>query len=149
MIERIKQLFSSPVTALSGADPEAIVRETTAALLVEIMITDGLIEDSEEAKITQLLQHQFRVTPQEAEELFALAKIAVKDATSLYPLTSGVNQSFSADQKLDLLCQLWQVAYADGILDKYEEGVMRHIAELLHIPHSQFLKARNLARCSR
>lgn len=146
MIERIREFFSGTILATSSDDPVATMRRATAALLVEIMVTDGLVADVEVDKIQHLLLERFDITGEEAEELLALAKTEVKDATSLYPLTTLVNQNFSAEWKFELLCQLWQVAYADNFLDKYEEGLIRHVAELLHLPHSQFLKARNLAR---
>lgn len=149
MIDRIKQFFSERIVGISIDDPAMRIAMTTAALLVEVMITDGLINDSEEAEIERLLQEQLAIDRSQAKELLTLARSQVKDATSLYPLTTLVNQQFAPEQKFELLHQLWQVAYCDGFLNKHEEAVIRHIAELLYLPHSQFLRARNLARDGR
>ena len=35
---------------------------------------------------------------------------------------------------------MWEIAYADGKLDKYEEHYLRKVSELLYIPHSQFIQ---------
>ena len=40
-----------------------------------------------------------------------------------------------------LIEQLWDIAYADGVIDKYEEAAIRKVSELLYVPHSDFIKA--------
>lgn len=37
---------------------------------------------------------------------------------------------------------LWRVAFADGRLDRYEEHLIRRIADLLHLPHRDFIRAK-------
>jgi len=38
---------------------------------------------------------------------------------------------------------LWQIAYADACLDRYEEALVRKIAELIHVPHREFMQAKH------
>jgi uncharacterized tellurite resistance protein B-like protein len=38
---------------------------------------------------------------------------------------------------------LWQVAYADGSLDPYEEALVRKIADLIYVPHREFIQAKH------
>lgn len=40
---------------------------------------------------------------------------------------------------MQLLELLWEVVYADAVLEKYEEHLVRKLAELLYVPHSQFI----------
>ena len=151
MIRKIKTFFDTRVK--NSSDEQLIsdqnqVRTAAAALLVEIMVTDGLITEDEETTIKNLLENGFGLSQPEAEELFELAKQEVTEATSLYQFTGLVNEHFSASEKFDLLTQTWQVALADGALDKYEENLIRRLADLLHIRHSQFIKAKSLAKAS-
>jgi uncharacterized tellurite resistance protein B-like protein len=37
---------------------------------------------------------------------------------------------------------MWKVAYADGELDKHEENIIRRIADLLHIRHSEYIRCK-------
>ena len=53
-----------------------------------------------------------------------------------------MNEHFSAPEKVDLFSCLWQVAYADGRIDKYEEHLLRRIADLLHISHRDFIRTK-------
>lgn len=150
MINKIKEFFVARIQGTQAADqipsePPSI-RLATAALLVEIMVTDNLLEDQEEETIKNLLMGNFDLSLAAAEELFELAKEEVRESTSLYQFTGLVNQYFSEAEKFNLLKQLWQVALSDGILDKYEEGLIRKLADLLHIGHSQFIRAKRLAK---
>lgn len=147
MIEHIREFFGKRIatTAGAGAGDDAI-RLATAALLVEVMLTDGTMNAAETARIPELLQQRFGLAPREAEKLVELARQEVAEATSLYQFTALVNQHFSAEDKYALVSNLWQVAYADGAIDKYEESLIRHVAELIHLPHSRYIHARNQAR---
>jgi len=43
---------------------------------------------------------------------------------------------------------LWRIAYADNQLDKYEELMIRKVSDLLHVSHSQMIKAKHSERPS-
>ena len=151
MIRKIKTFFDTRVkdsTADQLISDQHQVRTAAAALLVEIMVTDSLIEENEETTIKKLIENGFELSQPEAEEIYELAKQEVAEATSLYQFTGLVNEHFSAPEKFELLTQTWQVALADGTLDKYEESLIRRLADLLHIGHSQFIKAKSLAKAS-
>ena len=53
-----------------------------------------------------------------------------------------MNKGFSQEQKRKVIEHLWQVAYADGILDKYEEYMVRKIADLIYVSHKDFINAK-------
>ena len=36
----------------------------------------------------------------------------------------------------------WAVAYADGNLDKYEEALIRQVAELTYVPHQDYIRCK-------
>ena len=38
--------------------------------------------------------------------------------------------------------QLWRVAYADGVIHKYEDAAIRKASELLYVSHSDFIRAK-------
>ena len=60
----------------------------------------------------------------------------------LYQFTSQVNREYTDVEKLRLLEALWRVARADDTVHKYEEHLIRRIADLLHVPHSGFIAAK-------
>ncbi len=148
MISKIKQFFSDNIAGAkrdNAALEHSRARLAAAALLVEVMVIDAQTTLEEENTIKRLLQARFDLSPTETEELFALAREEVGEATSLYQFTGLINKQFSAREKFDLLTQIWQVALADGFLDKYEEGLIRRLADLLHISHGHFIQAKHRA----
>ena len=66
----------------------------------------------------------------------------VDESTSLYEFTRVINDHYSAEQKLQLVSCMWQVAYADGNLDKYEEHLIRRVAELTYVPHQDYIRVK-------
>ena len=48
----------------------------------------------------------------------------------------------SMEKRVQLVEQLWRIAYADGVIDKYEEAAIRKASELLYVPHSDFIRAK-------
>jgi uncharacterized tellurite resistance protein B-like protein len=78
----------------------------------------------------------------EVKELVALAESRVNEATSLYEFTRVINDHYNAEQKLQLIDSMWVVAYADGNLDKYEEHLIRQVAELTYVPHQDYIRSK-------
>ena len=90
------------------------------------------------------VQDLLGLTVQEPDELIALAEQAARQSVSLFQFTELVDRQFTAEQKVREVEMMWSVAYADRHKDKYEEHVVRKVAELLHVPHSAFIRARQV-----
>lgn len=145
MLAEIKQFFVNQIqkdTADSG-DTVYAIDVATAALMIEIMRADFDISDVERQTIRELLQGHLQLSPMELDELFMLAEQEVADSVSLYQFTSLVDQELDYTAKVRVVEMLWRVVYADDRLDKYEEYLMRKIADLLHISHRDFIQAKH------
>ena len=72
------------------------------------------------------------------------------DAHDIYQFTSKIDATFSPERKVGLIEELWRAAYSDSVLHEYEEHLIRRVADLLHLSHSQFIaaKLRVLAKAS-
>lgn len=119
-----------------------------AALMVEIMAADHEWADEEEAHITELLKSSLGIDAAEAKVLFEQARTDHSESVDLYRHTSVINQHYDVHQKRSLMERLWTVAYADGRIDRYEEHMLRKLADLLHLPHSQYIQTKLAARDS-
>lgn len=117
-----------------------------AALLVEIAIADHKFSEAETVKLSQLLAQKFSIETEEINELIDLAKTESNHATSLHQFTHIVNSQCSSDDKLRLIKAMWEIAYADGNLDKYEDYMIRKIADLIYVSHSDFIRTKNLVK---
>ncbi len=114
-------------------------------LMLEMIHVDENADEAEEKVIRRILQQQFCLSKDETEELLELAHEKKLDATSYYKFTSIINENYSQDQKIKLVEQLWEIAYADKTIDRFEEHLVRKLAELLHVPHKHFMQAKHRA----
>jgi uncharacterized tellurite resistance protein B-like protein len=128
-----------------GSAPQAGPREPSlavAALLVEILRADFDASAEERREVLASIERLLGLPPEACADLLALAEARIDRAHDLYQFTSEVNRSYSPEDKLRLLEELWRVAHADARMHKYEEHLIRRIADLLHLPHSEFIAAK-------
>ncbi len=134
MVNRIKALFNAlknepAAEAETFSDKEI----ASAALLVEAAVMDGNLDRREKETISNLLVGRFHLSREEAEELFARALSAQKDATHLMRFTRTVKDNYSEGGRVDLIEMMWEVAFADGIIHDFEENLIRRVAGLIYV----------------
>lgn len=113
-----------------------------AALLIEVARADYRRDPREQIAMRDVLHRCFKLSREELDTLLALAEAEAHEATSDYRFTRVINDEFSDAEKSALLRSMWQVAFADGDVDKYEEHLIRKIAALIHVPHSEFIRTK-------
>ena len=144
MLRAIQDFFRNRIdTAVPGGHDEHGLRLATAALLFEIQRVDFEEHEEERVVLERVLQETFALSGEETSELARLAQQEAEDSVSLHQFTSLINQRFSPEEKVRVVEMLWQVAFADGRIDRYEEALVRKIAELIYVPHRDFVQARH------
>ena len=141
MIKKIKDLLAniSKEKKVDDITDLASLNEACAALLVEIAFADKEFNTEEKQSLKESLIESYNLEEKDIEDIIRDAEKTVEDSTSLYEYTRKVNDEFEYNKKLTLLENLWKVAYADNILDKYEEHLIRKISDLIHISHSDYI----------
>ena len=143
MLKTIKTLFQDLLSAEEeGSKKEHTVELASAALMIEISLADDHIHEEERRVIKALLDKCFNLQQDEIDELIKLAEEEVDHAVSLYEFTRLLNDSFTMQEKINVIENLWHVAYADSVLDKYEEYYIRKVADLLYISHSDYIQTK-------
>ena len=64
----------------------------------------------------------------------------------LQQFTRRLHEQLTLAEKHRVVEMLWQVALADRSLDKHEDHLVRRIAELLYVSHSDLIRIRNRVR---
>ncbi|MDG2393349.1 MAG: TerB family tellurite resistance protein, partial [Thalassotalea sp.] len=93
----------------------------TAVLLFEVMRADQENHDDEISKVIELLQIHFQLNKAEVLEILAAAEDESFHANDFYRFTNTINKQFELSERIKIVESLWQVAYADGVLDAIEE----------------------------
>lgn len=144
MIEHLKKLFSvQPSTKASPDNHDLAVAAT--ALMVQLSRVDQDEDERELKTIVDCAVQSQQVSREEAEAIVQDALSHADDATSLYEFTGILNDNLDQEAKLQLLESIWRVAFADGRIDKYEEHLIRRMADLLHLNHREYMQARHRA----
>lgn len=143
-MQRLMKWIERHLGEEGGADAEdpAALNLAVAVLMVEVLRADYAVAPDERLQVAESLGRQLGLGEADCVELVALAERRVDEANDLYQFTSQVNRACTDDEKLRLVEQLWRVALADSVVHKYEEHVIRRIADLLHVPHRAFIAAK-------
>ena len=128
-------------TALAN-EPARSIELAAAVLMVEISLADSSLGEEERHLITRVLTEEFRLNEEDALAILTRAEQESDRSVSLYAFTRLINDSMSAAEKVHIIELLWRVAFADSVLDKYEEYYIRKIADLLYISHNDFIKSK-------
>lgn len=143
MIKALETLFEKLKTPEETATlSEHELNLAIAALLIEVATIDQHLDQKEWQQLQTLLISECKLSKEEALAIAEEGKKASANSASLYDFTQSINQQCSYDQKMVVIRGLWKVAYADGELDKYEEHIIRRIADLIHVSHSDFIQAK-------
>jgi uncharacterized tellurite resistance protein B-like protein len=111
------------------------------SLMLMVAHADFASTDEERALAAQYVRQEFGLTTEDASAVVALAEQRSHEAISLHQFTVQLKQ-LDYTARLALLDNLWQQAYADGVLDPNEEAMLRKIADLLFIRHSDYIQAK-------
>jgi len=124
---------------------EHALRVATAVLLVEVTRADFIVQPSEKTRLRQLLERQFSLSVAELDALMDEAEADADRLVSIQHITRLLNEHYDHAMKLRVVEMMWQLVYADGDKDHYEEHLIRQVADLLYISHSEFIQARHKA----
>ena len=142
MFSSIRQFFAQQLEDTRDADVNAPYQLATAALLVEMVHADADESADELQAVWAALKSAFDLDDDTITTIIKLAQDERDAATCLHEFTRSLNDVLDADGRTRVVELLWQVAYADGRLDVYEEHLVRKVADLLHVPHSAYIHAK-------
>ena len=145
MIGKIIELFSA-----SQAEPEVATNNArqlaSAALLIEVAKADADFSDGERAALLKLLRNTFDLDDEGLAALESLAAERSSDAVSLHEFTRVIVDACEPEERCQLVGLMWQVAFSDDHLDKYEEHLIRKVADLLYVSHSDLMRMKHQAK---
>lgn len=146
MFKSILDWFKHVDDESDTTDEHSPAQKAVAALLVEVSLADDEVTPEETQALPSLLAQHSQLTPQQSQELIEAATHEVDHAVSLHQFTQHINEEFDLEGKLELLTKLWLVALSDNHLDPHEDHMIRRIADLLHLRHSEFMQCKHKAQ---
>jgi uncharacterized tellurite resistance protein B-like protein len=150
----IKRLFDQIVGSLGTAgsaesnaeERERAIRQATAVLMLDVAFADKAFDQSELDHLREIAQSHFGLGPDEAAELIDSAKSEAEDLVSLHEFTQLLHNNLSEAEKAEIVGMLWQIAYQDGQLDKYENALVLKISDLLYVSRGRVMRLKHDAQ---
>lgn len=136
----------APRPEASAQADAAGLRRAYCGLLMEVARIESPRLELKRAVVGEELQAIFSLQREETAALIAAAEALENRYTSYYEPAKVINQRSSSPERVRLVEQLWRVAFADGRVDMYEDQLVRKLAELLHVAHTDFILAKQRAR---
>jgi uncharacterized tellurite resistance protein B-like protein len=135
--------------ATDAADPGSpadALHLAVAALLVEVLRADYHVGAAERHAVIEAAESLLGLSGADSHALVEEAEREIDKSHDLYQFTSRDQPVVLRRREAALLEQLWRVAHADDNVHKYEEHLIRRVADLLHVPHSAFIASKLRAR---
>ncbi|WP_346795884.1 TerB family tellurite resistance protein [Halomonas sp. Bachu 37] len=150
MLATIQQFFQRTLAQPDQREDRTLTLElASAALLCEVVRADYHTSEAELDALRDMLIQRYHLDDPAVEELMSLARQEVEDAVDHYQFVSLVKEHYDYDQRFELVALMWRLAWADGSVDPLEEHRIRRLADLLHVDHRDFIRAKLQAEESR
>tara|TARA_B110000046_G_scaffold34986_1_gene38066 strand:- start:476 stop:925 length:450 start_codon:yes stop_codon:yes gene_type:complete len=131
MFDNLKTFFDkkTDLTEISF-DSEKIA---VVALLISTAKYDGNFDESERLEIRNLIKNYFSLSSESTDDLFKAAEKIENEANDLQQFTRSLNKLLNEEEKLKIVELIWKIVMADGIIDNYEENLVRRLSGLLYL----------------
>ena len=147
LINKVSDAISGPASDGDNSEQrEAAIRLATAVLMIDVARADHVFEESEFESVLRLVESHFALDPEDAAELVNHASDKADDLISAYDFTSVLHKHLDDEEKTRIVGMLWQIAYADGELDKYEDSLVLKISDLLHVSRPRVMRLKHDAQ---
>ena len=143
MLARLLERIQTPAT---DDGLQTTVELAAAVLLIEVAWADHHVAEAELRAMERALESVLGLSEDDARALIDESRTAQRESVGVHQFTRAIVDAWSAEQRFELLVQLWRLAYSDAGLDKYEEATIRKIADLLYVDHPRFIAAKLKAK---
>ena len=111
-------------------------------LAFEVANADNDIDDREKDLILEKIKNTIDISVLNEKEIYNVIKAGSYKRVSFYDIIHDINTNLDKDEKIKILRLLWEIAYADDVLDVDEEKIIKRSAEMLGIKPSIVLKTK-------
>ena len=111
-------------------------------LAFEVANSDNNIDVREKDLILEKIKKSIDTNILTEKEVFDVIQEESQKRVSFFDIINDINQNLDKKEKINVLKMLWEIAYADKILDVDEERIIRRSAEMLGIKPSIVLQTK-------
>ena len=111
-------------------------------LAFEVANADNDIDARERDLMLEKIKESIDVSVLTEREIFDVIQEESEKKVYFYDTIYDINKNLNKKEKIDILKMLWEIAYADQVLDVDEERIIKRSAEMLGIKPSIVLQTK-------
>lgn len=135
-----KKKVDSKEKNISDLDENAF---TITCVLVEAALVDENFGSEEKKIITKIIKKHFNIdNVKDIQKIIDRAIKTIEESSDLITYTKKIKQNWSIEERIEVIEMLWKVCLVDGILEPYEDMLIRRVSGLIYVND----KNRNIAK---
>ena len=149
MLEYLKKIFSDNSPSVNKSEVDSTsdrkskkIEIAACALFIEMAKADGEFTEDERKFIITEMKSTFNLDDEYVNNLMLHAEQKIKESVSLYEFTGIINTTFTNEEKINLIENLWKLIYKDEKLNQYEDHLIKRIAATINIEHKQIINSK-------
>ena len=135
-------MFSFFKKKKEGKEKPKNLKLIALCLAFEVANADNDIDDRERNLILKKIKESIDLSVLTEKEIFDVILQEREQSVSFYDIINDINKNLDKNEKINILRMLWEIAYADNVLDVDEERIIRRSAEMLGIKPSIVLQTK-------
>lgn len=135
MLDSLRNFISD----LTGGDKHPVrfdandYRLAAAGLMIHACTIDGKMTASERQTLRDVLKARFSLDDHATEELIDVGTLAENESVDLYQFTRLINRSLDEAGRLAIIEMMWEIVFADGRVNEFEDNLMWRVGDLLGV----------------
>ena len=138
----LSRILTSFRAAQPGSLPAPDEKLALGALLVRVAKSDHVYTVSEISLIDRILAQHFGLNPVEAAKMRATCERLQAAAPDSGDFAELIRKELSHDERMEALCDLWQVVMADGSEEEAEVEIVEAVRQALGLSAADSATAR-------
>ena len=117
-----------------------------ACVLIEAAMADESFGEDEKRVINRILMKHFKIS--KGERLKNIIDKAIKnfdESSDLITHTKIIKENWPLDDRIEVIEMLWKVCLIDGVLEPYEDMLIRRVSGLIYVNDKNRKIAKNRA----
>lgn len=132
MIDKLKSFLKG--AQIEAGDKSDDLQIAVVALLIRAATTDAEFGEEERAAIRRIALQSFSLEEEDLDQLIGEAENAETETMDLHRWVQTIKHAYDEEERVGLIEKMWEVVYADGVLDDYEANLLRRVAGLIYVP---------------
>jgi uncharacterized tellurite resistance protein B-like protein len=141
MFSKLKEILSRN-TENSKNEEKIDLKLAITVILFEVVLADDEFSDDEKLHFYDTMQTRFEIKSDEIDDLIAKAESARAESSDIWQFSNKINETLDRESKRELLVDMWELIYVDGVIDSHEDYFLHKMTKLFNMSNYEMISAK-------